>query len=95
MQQDNGCKSFNFTAMTNHLTCTWSENLLQQTRQAIEEMPLTPGGNLHFKHPTLGYAYTTLDDLSHGRLLLRSKTGSDDHQFAEVEALLQAGWAID
>ena len=81
--------------MTTHLTCTWSENLLKQTREAIEQIPVTPDGQLHFKHPTLGYAYATLNDLMHGRLLLRSKTGSDEHRFAEVEALLQAGWAVD
>ena len=81
--------------MTTQLTSTWSENLLKQTREAIEQIPVTPDGQLHFKHPTLGYAYVTIDDLVHDRLVLRSKTGSDEHRFAEVEALLQAGWAID
>ena len=81
--------------MTTHLICTWSENLLKQTREVIEQIPVTPDGQLHFKHPTLGYAYVTIDDLVHDRLVLRSKTGSDEHRFAEVEALLQAGWAID
>ncbi len=81
--------------MTTHPTSTWSESLQQQTRQAIAQLPVTPDGYLHFKHPTLGYAYATIDDLMHDRLLLRSKTGSNDHRFAEVEALLQAGWAVD
>lgn len=81
--------------MTTHLTSTWSESLQHSTREAIGQIPVTPDAQLHFKHPTLGYAYATLDDLMHGRLLLRSKTGSDEHRFAEVEALLQAGWAID
>ena len=81
--------------MTTHPASSWSENLQQQTRQAIAQLPVTPDGHLHFKHPTQGYAHATLDDLMHGRLLLRSKTGSDEHRFAEVKALLQAGWAID
>ncbi len=81
--------------MTTHPTSTWSESLQQRTREAIEQIPVTPDGHLHFKHPTLGYAHATLDDLVHDRLLLRSKTGSDEHRFAEVEALLQAGWAVD
>lgn len=81
--------------MTRQPTSTWSESLQQQTRQAIAQLPVTPDGHLHFKHPKLGYAHATLDDLTHDRLLLRSKTGSDEHRFAEVEALLQAGWAID
>ena len=81
--------------MTIHSTSNWSENLQQQTRQAIAQQLVTPDGHLHFKHPTQGYAHATLDDLVHGRLLLRFRTGSDEHRFAEVEALLQAGWAID
>lgn len=81
--------------MTTHLTSTWSPNLIQQTREAIQQIPVTPDGYLHFKHPKLGYAYANLNDLVHDRLVLRSKTGSDEHRFAEVEALLQAGWALD
>ena len=80
--------------MTTHPTSNWSENL-RQTRQAIAQLPVTPDGHLHFKQLTQGYAHATLDDLMHGRLLLRSKTGSDEYRFAEVEALLQAGWAIN
>ena len=81
--------------MTIHLTCTWSESLLAQTREAIGQIPVTPDGQLHFKHPTLGFAYATIDDLVHDRLILRSKTGGNEYRFAEIEALLQAGWAID
>ncbi|WP_309679211.1 hypothetical protein [Polaromonas sp.] len=81
--------------MTTHPTSTWSESLQQQTRQAIAQLPVTPDGYLHFKHPTLSYAYATIDDLMHDRLLLRSKTGSNDHRFDDVDALLQAGWAVD
>ena len=81
--------------MTTQLTCTSSENLLKQTRDAIEQIPVTPDGQLHFKHPTLGHAYASIDDLLHDRLVLRSKTGSDEYRFAEVDALLQAGWAVD
>ena len=81
--------------MTTHPASSWSESLQQQTRDAIEQMPVTPDGRIHFKHPTLGYAYATPDDLFNDRLLLRPKTGIDEYRFAEVEALLQAGWAID
>ena len=81
--------------MTTHPTSSWSENLQQQTRQAIAQLSVTSSGHLHFKHPTLGYAHATLDDLTLNSLLLRSKTGIDEYRFAEVEALLQAGWAID
>ena len=81
--------------MTTYPISSWSESLKQQTRQAIAQLPVTPDGQLHFKHPTLGYAYATLNDLMHERLLLRSKTGSDEYRFDDVEALLQAGWTVD
>ena len=81
--------------MTTHPTSNWSENLQQQTRHAIAQLSVTSDGHLHFKHSTLGYAQATLDDLTHHRLLLRSKTGIDEYRFADVEALLLAGWAID
>ena len=81
--------------MTTQLVSTWSKNLLKQTRDVIKQIPVTTDGHLHFKHQTLGYAYATIDDLVHNRLVLHSKTGSDEHRFAEVEALLHAGWAID
>ena len=81
--------------MTAHPTSTWSESLQQQTREAIEKIRMAPDGRLHFKQPTLGYAYATLDDLTQDRLILHSKTGNEEHRFAEVEALLQAGWAVD
>ena len=81
--------------MTTHPTSNWSENLQQQTRHAIAQLSVTSDGHLHFKHSTLGYAHATLNDLTHDGLLLRSETGSDEHRFAAIEALLQAGWVID
>ena len=81
--------------MTTHPASSWSESLQQQTRDAIEQMPVTPDGRIHFKHPTLGYAYATFDDLFNDCLILRSKTGIGEYRFAEVDALLLAGWAVD
>lgn len=81
--------------MTTYPTTTWSETLQQQTREAVEQMPVTPDGCVHFKHPALGYAYATLDDLIQERLLLHGKTSAESYRFEAVESLLQAGWAID
>lgn len=81
--------------MTSKLPSPWSESLQQQTRAAIEQLPVTADGNLHFKHPTLGFAYATLDDLMQDTLLLHSKNGSDTFTFSRVDALLLAGWALD
>ena len=88
-------QSFNAVIMTSHPTSSWSESLQQQTREAIGQMPVTLDGRLDFKHPMLGYALATVDDLCHDRLVLRSREGGDEHRFDDVEALLQAGWAVD
>jgi hypothetical protein len=81
--------------MTNLQNNAWSETLQQQTRDAIEQLPVTQDGHIHFKHPTLGYAYATLDDLMQGQLLLQSNTGRESCRFEAADALLQAGWALD
>jgi hypothetical protein len=81
--------------MTNLNITPWSEALIQQTRDAIDELPVTPYSRIHFMHPTLGYAHATLDDLFNERLILHAQTSSEEYCFAAVETLLQAGWAID
>lgn len=81
--------------MTSKLPSPWSESLQQQTRTAIEQLPVTADGNLHFKHATLGFSYATLDDLMHDTLLLQEKNGHNTFTFASVDALLWAGWVLD
>lgn len=56
---------------------------------------MTRDGHLHFKHLTLGGAFATLDDLCNDRLVLHSKSGLAAQTFDDVDALLQAGWAMD
>lgn len=81
--------------MNKHTTSSWSESLQQQTRNAVEQLPMTRDGHLHFKHSTLGGAFATLDDLRNDRLVLHSKSGLAKQLFDDVDALLQAGWALD
>lgn len=80
---------------TSSPTSPWSENLQQQTRQVIKETPITPDGRLHFKHSALEFAYAKVDELSHSRLCLYRKPGGEQFWFDDVDALLQAGWALD
>ena len=81
--------------MTSHSTSHWSEGLQQQTRDAIEQLPVTADGCLHFKHATLGYAYATYEELCEDQLVLLANKDDDVYHFDDVDALLQAGWAID
>ena len=82
-------------AMTRHTASPWSDSLQQQTRDTLAEMPITRDCRLHFKHATLGYASAALEDVFNDRLLLRAKTSADEWLFEDVEALLEAGWAVD
>ena len=81
--------------MTTYPKSSWSESLQQQTRDAIAQIPATPDGRLHFKHAALGFAYATRTDLMDDRLVLRERQAGNIYPFAQVEALLEAGWALD
>ena len=81
--------------MTNLELPPWSEAMRLQTREAIALLPVMPDVLIHFKHPALGYAYATLDDLMQERLLLHSKTSEKTYRFEAVDSLLQSGWAMD
>jgi hypothetical protein len=59
--------------MTPQASNTWSDSLQQQTREAIEQIPVTRDGNIHFKNPTLGYAFATPDDLMDATLMCAPK----------------------
>lgn len=67
--------------MTNLQSNVWSKTLQQQTRDAIEQIPMTRNARVHFKHPKLGYAYATLDDLMQERLITAS---SNKHRIVSV-----------
>ena len=73
----------------------WSENLQQQTRDAIEEIFIGSDGKLHFKHIKNGNAFIHLDDLIQDRLLLIHKSTEEHILFSDVNELISNGWAID
>ncbi len=81
--------------MTTHPRSSWSQGLQKMTRNAVEQVPVTPDGFIYFKHAALGAAYATVDDLIHYRMVLRSRSGESDATFTGVDELLEAGWAID
>ena len=81
--------------MTSTPNLGWSHRLQQQTRDAIEELPVTADGHLHFKHATLGYAHAAYDDLCNDRFALHASNGGDVYHFAAVDDLLLSGWALD
>ena len=74
----------------------WSEQLRRATMEAIEEFAIMPvGDEIGFKHIVSGYGIVTLADLSAGKLRMTHRTTGQDIVFADAEALIDAGWAID
>lgn len=73
----------------------WSKDLQCETRKAIADASITNDSCLHFKHPTQGFSYVKVEDLCHSRLLMFRKPNVEKLWFDDVDALLQAGWAID
>jgi len=83
------------TSVTSAPISDWSKELQRETRKVIAEAPVTTGGCLHFKHPTQGFSYVKVEELCHSRLLMFRKPNGEKLWFDDVDALLQAGWAID
>lgn len=79
----------------NHEINTWSEALQQETRDAIGEMRIGPDGRLHFKSRGKGSAFMTAQNLACGKLLLANKENDQVFEYADVDELLAAGWAVD
>lgn len=86
---------------TNHImdknnTNKWSSTLQQQTRDAINDIQISPhDGKLHFKNCDKRAACLTANDLLGGRLSLTDKVSGHVSEFADADGLLAAGWAID
>jgi len=77
-------------------TNNWSEELQQQTRDAISEIRVSPyDGNLHFKNSGGCFAFMTIQDLLGGKLSLTDKENGQVFEFADLNELLNAGWAMD
>jgi hypothetical protein len=73
----------------------WSAGLQQQTRDAINEILLNPmTGCLHLKSIAGKAATIRAGNLLSGILKVELPDGGHE-EFADVEALLAAGWAID
>ena len=74
---------------------TWSQGLQQETRDAISEMRINPDGKLYFKNKHKGHAYMSAQDLMSGKLSLTNIESGAAIEFADMEELLTAGWAVD
>jgi hypothetical protein len=73
----------------------WSQNLQEQTREAIDKIRVAPDGFMHLKHKTFGYATISLENICANRFLLQPMKDGTEHEFADVDGLLAGGWVVD
>lgn len=74
---------------------SWSDELISQTRAAIDDCFCAPDGYLHFKNVNRTFGKISVANLLAGKWLLESKAGGSETEFPTIDALIAAGWAID
>jgi hypothetical protein len=75
----------------------WSESLQTLTRKVLEEGTSfhRSTGNVHLKHRDGHFGYLALDDLLARRWHIQPEPAGRVLQFATLDELLAAGWAVD
>lgn len=72
----------------------WSDILREATRKALEDIIVTPDGIIHMKHIDGRYGGIAALSLLREGCTIVLTDGSREH-FADIEALIDAGWVID
>ena len=74
----------------------WSDELKAATREAISAGgALSSDGRLHLKHSSSAFGYIELDNLVRNELRVVDKQTGAASLFADTDALICAGWAVD
>ena len=73
----------------------WSNSLLDATRQALREVPVTPDGRIRMKqwHGKFG-SFDALE-LTADKYSLRLEGSGEILSFSDPDTVVAAGWAID
>lgn len=73
----------------------WSEELQSLTRRTLRDGTLTLDGSLALKHIDGRFGLISLADQTTGRLCVVDRRTSAEITFADAEALVADGWALD
>lgn len=73
----------------------WSDTLQSQTREALHQVPATPDGYVHMKNIDGRFGRMSAMDLIANTYVLLLKDRDETQRFGSVDALIDAGWAID
>lgn len=73
----------------------FSEKLIEETRIALDDVPLTWDGALHMKNSNGSFGKISLENMSAKKLLIEDKSTGADYYYASADELTAAGWVID
>lgn len=74
----------------------YDESLRARTRTLLHDIPVTPDGFVHMKHPGNGqFGRFDSIDLVNNRHVLHLKDEQGVIEFADIDAVIDAGWLID
>jgi hypothetical protein len=73
----------------------WSEMLIAQTREMLGSFPITRDGHVALKNIDGTFGTIAVVDLMSGDYAVQERGRDQRHQYASVEELILAGWAID
>lgn len=76
-------------------TFCFSDKLIEETRQAIYDMPITHDDHLHFKNENRSFGKISILDLMANKLLVHDKDTGAEYHYASTDELIYAGWVID
>ena len=79
-------------------SASWSDTLKNQTRHSLANNGLDAilaDDCLHLKHIDSRFGSMALADLFQGNLKVVDKSTGQPYVFADVEALIEDGWALD
>ncbi len=74
---------------------SWSDNLLEETRDALRDGFVGANGFLHMKNINRSYGKIRLEDVMNGKLLIQDKDSDAEYSYSTVDELIADGWAID
>ena len=73
----------------------FSDQLIEETRKAIYDMPITRDDYLHFKNWNGSFGKISIFDLMKNQLLVKDKETGAEYLYESDDDLIAAGWVID
>lgn len=81
--------------MPQHAPQQWSDELREVTRQALYDVPVTHDGHIHMKRIDGGFGTFDALELIANTFELHVKGSDEVLSFADLDAVVGAGWVID